>query len=393
MDGIGVSILVKEVAKMRVFKRKFKSGVKWGVDYTIGGRRKRVIIGETNKKRIKLGLPADGNGKPIPKTITEALEIYFDEKLPSFRSPSIVKTSIGKESAFRKKFGKYSLDDVSKSDMEAFRDSLFKKNLAYSSIRRNMATVSSFFNWAINQKPPWLQGENPARCLFGSCRATTTNPGWTKHILAFEEAKKIIDLARGENPQRADYYLWLFLAMQRPSEAKRIRFENFDTDKWTLTIAQTKRGGKAKIIPVDGELREIYWRQLKRRDGKDGFMWPQSYFNPHATVFKRYCSELDINLKHGNSIYILKASGVSFMVNVLGVPVKIVSEISGVSIPMITRHYLKANETQLRLALRNASWHFSGTQEDQQIPYPSLTLANQDFPQYQLSMSNSATLS
>ena len=56
------------------------------------------------------------------------------------------------------------------------------------------------------------------------------------------------------------------------------------------------------------------------------------------------------------------------MVNVLGVPVKIVSDISGVSIPMITRHYLKANETQLRLALRNASWHFSGSQEDQQIP-------------------------
>lgn len=241
-----------------------------------------------------------------------------------------------------------------------------------------MATVSSFFNWTKNQKPPWLQGENPARCLFASCRATTTNPGWTKHILSFEEVNGIIDLTKEKNPQRADYYLWLFLAMQRRSEAKRIRFENFDTDKWTLTIAQTKRGGKPKVIPIDGELRDIYWRQLeRRRDKEDGFFWPQTYFNPHATVFKRYCSELGINLKRGNSIYILKHSGVSFMVNVLGVPVKIVSDISGVSVPMITRHYLKTNETQLRLALRNASWHFSGTQEDNEISRPSQILANQ----------------
>jgi len=105
--------------------------------------------------------------------------------------------------------------------MEAFRGSLFKKNLAYDSIKRTMATISSFFNWAKNQKPPWLQGENPASRLFASCRATTANPGWTKHILGFEEVKRIIDLAKEENPQRADYYLWLFLAMERPSEAKK----------------------------------------------------------------------------------------------------------------------------------------------------------------------------
>jgi len=187
-------------------------------------------------------------------------------------------------------------------------------------------------------------------------------------MLDFQEVKKILALAKEENPQRADYYLWLFLAMQRPSEAKRIRFEDFDTEKWTLTIAQTKRGGKAKIIPIDGELRGIYWRQLERRKDKDGYFWPQTYFNPHDTVFKKYCAKLEINLKRGNGIYVLKHSGVSYMINVLGVPVKIVSDISGVSIPMINRHYLKANEAQLRLAFQNASRHFSGTQEDQQIP-------------------------
>ncbi|NIS62783.1 MAG: hypothetical protein GTO13_19410 [Proteobacteria bacterium] len=89
---------------MRVFKRKFKSGVKWGIDYTLAGKRKRVIVGDTrkeaqafaeeviqNKNRIKIGLPTENYGKPIPRTINEALEIFFDERLPSFRSPSIVK--------------------------------------------------------------------------------------------------------------------------------------------------------------------------------------------------------------------------------------------------------------------------------------------------------------
>ena len=70
------------------------------------------------------------------------------------------------------------------------------------------------------------------------------------------------------------------------------------------------------------------------------------------------------------------------MVNVLGVPVKIVSDISGVSVPVITRHYLKASENQLRLALQNASWHFSGTQKEKELPHPSQNLANQPFPQH-----------
>ncbi|MFB0507438.1 MAG: tyrosine-type recombinase/integrase [Thermodesulfobacteriota bacterium] len=283
---------------MRIFKRSFKSGTKWGIDYTIGGKRRRVIVGSTrkeaqtfaeeviqNKNRIKVGLPPESNGRRIPKTVDEALEIYFKEKLSSFRSPSIVKTTLGQDSAFRKKFGKHSLDEISKSDMETFRDSLFKRNLAYQSIKRTMATISSFFNWAKNQKPPWVHGENPSRSLFASCRATTTNPGWSKHILSFEEVKRIIDLAREKNPQRADYYLWLFLSMQRPSEAKRIRFEDFDTDKWTVTIAQTKRGGKAKIIPIDGELRDIYWRQLeRRRDKEDGSFGPR----PTSTLTPRF---------------------------------------------------------------------------------------------------------
>ncbi len=377
---------------MRVFKRKFKSGVRWGVDYTIGNVRKRLIVADTkkeaqefleeivrNKKLIKIGLPPESNGKLIPKSINEALNIYFEERVPSLRSTSIIKTILGKESTFRKKFGSHCLDDVSKSDMEIFRDSLLKKNFAYQSTKRIMTVIQSFFTWAKKQK--WLEAENPASSLFANCRTTTKNPGWIKHILTHEEIKRIIELARQENPERADLYLWLHLAMMRPSEAKRIRFENFDEDSWTLRISETKTAGKVKTIPIDGELREIYFRQLERREG-DGFMWPQSYFEPHCRVFKRYCSELGINLHRGNGWYILKHSGVSFMVNVMGVPAKIVADISGVSVAMIFKHYLKANEAQLRLALQNASRHFSGTQEDKETSHPSQPLDIQASKQY-----------
>ena len=78
---------------MKVFKRQFKSGVKWGIDYTIGGKRKRVTVADTkkeaqafaeeviqNKNRIKVGLPIEeNNGRPIPKTVDDALEIYYKE--------------------------------------------------------------------------------------------------------------------------------------------------------------------------------------------------------------------------------------------------------------------------------------------------------------------------
>lgn len=381
---------------MRIFKRSFKSGTKWGIDYTIGGKRKRIIVGDTrkeaqifmekiiqNKNKIKVGLPLENNGKPIPKTINEALEIYFRERAPSLRSISIVKTVLGKESTFRKKFGDYCLDDISKSDMEAFRDSLLKKNFAYQSTKRIMTVIQSFFTWTKNQKPPWLEGENPANSLFGNCKVTTNNPGWIKHILSHQEIKRIIDLAETENPERADLFLWLHLAMQRPSEAKRIRFENFDEDTWTLRISETKTAGKVKTIPIDGELKAIYRRQLERRNG-DQFMWNQSLFEPHCRVFKRYCSELGIKLHRGNGWYILKHSGVSFMVNELVVPVKLVSDLSGVSVNVIVAHYLKSNERQLRLALQNASriWHESGTQDNEEISSPSQTFGSQPFKEY-----------
>jgi hypothetical protein len=50
---------------------------------------------------------------------------------------------------------------------------------------------------------------------------------------------------------------------------------------------------------------------------------------------------------------------------------------------MITRHYLMASEAQLRLALQNASRHFSGTQEDGELSHPSQILSRQDLNQYQ----------
>jgi hypothetical protein len=70
------------------------------------------------------------------------------------------------------------------------------------------------------------------------------------------------------------------------------------------------------------------------------------------------------------------------MVNVLGVPVRIVSEISGATVPMINRYSLKAYETQLRIVLHNVSRHFPSTQEEREISHPSQILSNQHFKYY-----------
>jgi hypothetical protein len=70
------------------------------------------------------------------------------------------------------------------------------------------------------------------------------------------------------------------------------------------------------------------------------------------------------------------------MVNVLGVPVKIVCKISGETVPMINRYSFKAYETQLRIALQNVSHHFPGTQEEREISHPSQILSNQHLKYY-----------
>ncbi len=393
--GIGVSFL-KGGRKMRVFKRKFKSGVKWGVDYTIGGIRKRVIVGETrkeaqdfmeeiiqNKNRIKIGLPADGNGKPIPKTVNEALEIYFQEKVPSFRSTNIIKVTLGKGSTFRKKFGDLNLGNISRNDMEAFRDRLLKQNMAYNSVRRTMTCIQSFLSWCKGHKPPWCEGENPASSLFKNCRTVTLNPGYVRQILTFDEVHKIIELAMGENEERADLFWWLFCSMQRPSEAKKIEFKDFyeEHGKWYLRITQTKRAGKVKVLEIDGPLEEIRQRQVEKRNGRE-FFWSQDLFDPHAHCLKKYCQKLGIPLREGNGLYCLKHSAVSYHLNVLATPVKIVSDISGVTVAVLISYYTKSTEGQRRAALKNLGWHVSGTREDNQISHPSQTLDSPILEEY-----------
>jgi len=321
--------------------------------------------------------------KTIPKTVNEALEIYFQEKVPSFRSLDVIKVTLGEGSIFRKKFGDLSLEGISRNDMETFRDRLLKQNMAYSSVKRTMTCIQSFLSWSKGHKPPWLEGENPASSLFKNCRVTTNNPGYIKQILTFDEVHKIVDLAKAENEERADLFLWLFCSMQRPSEAKRIEFKDFyeEHGKWYLRITQTKRGGKVKVLEIDGPLEEIRQRQFERRNGQQ-FFWSQDFFDPHAHSLKKYCRKLGITLREGNGLYVLKHSAVSHHLNVLATPVQIVSDISGVTVAVLISYYTKSTEGQRRTALKNLGWHVSGTREDEQIPYPSQTLDSPTSKEY-----------
>ena len=97
-------------------------------------------------------------------------------------------------------------------------------------------------------------------------------------------------------------------------------------------------------------------------------MWKKSLFDGHSYKFKKACTDLDIFLKFGTGIYVLKSSGISYLINVLGIPVADVSEISGVSKKTIMDHYLKTSESRVRAALKNASWHLSGTDEISESP-------------------------
>ena len=381
---------------VRIFKRKLKHGDRWGLDYTVAGVRKRILVGDTkkeaveyrdkviiNRNNLKLGLPVEENGRPIPKTVNEALDIYFREKVPSFRSIDIIKVTLGKGSIFRQKFGDLNLENISRNDIETFRDRLLKQNMAYNSVKRTMACVQSFLSWCKGHKPPWLEGENPASSLFKNCRVTTNNPGYVKQILTFEQVQKIVDLAKVENEERSDFFLWLFSSMQRPSEARRIEFKDFyeERGKWFLRITQTKRAGKVKVLEIDGPLEEIRQRQFERRNGQQ-FFWSQDFFDPHSYSLKRYCRELGIALREGNGLYVLKHSAVSYHLNVLATPVQIVSDISGVTVAVLISYYTKSTEAQRRAALKNLGWHVSGTQEDKEISPTLQTLDNQPSKSY-----------
>jgi len=365
---------------MRIFKRSFKSGTKWGIDYTIGGKRKRIIVGDTRKEaqafaeevikdkhRLKVGLPVEESGNPIPETLGNAIDIYIQDRISILRSPG-PPTSILNN--FKARYGKLKLDEIGRVELEQYRDKLYRENYALGAIKRKLTTISTFFAWGMKQRRPWFE-KNPATNLVdASYRGITKNVGWEKMMLDHTQVKQIVNYFKESDRERSDFILWSFLTMQRPSEAKTIKFSDFDTEEWKLRIPSHKSGGRPKVLIIDGELRDIYERQLSWRNGGP-FMWRKSLFDRHSYKFKKACKELGIPLKFGNGLYVLKSSGISYHVNILGTPVADVSQISGVSIKTIMDHYLKTSEARTRQALRNAShhfWHEPGTDETTERP-------------------------
>lgn len=374
---------------MKIFKRQFKNTTRWGIDFTLRGKRKRIIVADTkkeaqafaeeviqNKNKIKIGLPVSENGRAIPDTIGKAIDIYLTEKISILRS-SAPPASILKD--FKTRYGKLKIDEIGRVELEQYRDRLYKENYAVGAIKRKLTTIATFFAWGTKQRPKWFD-ENPATNLVdASYRGITKNVGWERMMLNHPQVRAIVDYFKETDPERSDFILWSFLTMQRPSEAKTIKFSDFDTDEWKLRIPSHKSGGRPKVLVVDGELKDIYERQFSRRNGNP-LMWRKSLFDGHSYKFKKACKDLGIPLKFGNGLYVLKSSGISFHVNILGTPIADVSQISGVSIKTIMAHYLRTSEARTRQALKNASYHFwhePGTDEPTTQPQ---TVTHQEFP-------------
>ena len=373
---------------MKLFKKKRKLGTRWGVDFTIGGKRRRIIAGDTrkaaqelfetivkNRELIKIGLEGELVPQPkIPGTIGDAIDEYLAIKLPQVRNKDLLKVVLGERSTFKKRYGSKKVGEIGPADLEAYRDYLFDR-YAKGTIQRNVGVVSAFFNYGTKKRPRWFT-ENPARGILSNTRKIPKKPGYEKQSLDLVDVRRIVEFFRENDPERSDFLLWKFLSLQRNEEMQRVKFRDFDESTWKLPCRYTKTG-EPRYLLIDGDLREIYFRQRERRKGET-YMWRKELFSKRAEAFKKACRELSIPLKKGNGTYVLKSAGVHYYLSVLAVPIEEVSAFSGVSINVLNNHYRRATEKKARSTLRHASNQFWYKPDTPEISDTPQTLTHQE---------------
>lgn len=261
----------------------FKKGDnnKWYYRFQLNGKEfYRACKGATNKKEadmyeaiVKSELMKGNLGiieNTQKATLNEGVALYLEYS-------KLNKKSFANDNSYTNAFisffkGGTLLDDISPSDIEAFKSWLLEKDLSKSTVNRYTQALSKMFNVAISNKKT---KNNPVR----EVKQLKTENHAIRFLTKIEERKFFRALPKFyfKNIQKCSKIkLLVFFALKtgaRKEEIFGIKWENIDFKKNEIELLYTK-SNKKRVIPLAKSLKKILLKLKKYNESEYVFINP-----------------------------------------------------------------------------------------------------------------------
>ena len=163
----------------------------------------------------------------------------------------------------------YYLTDVTKAITQEYLDYLLiEKGLSAKTINNEMGRLKNFFNVAI--KRDWYIGINP----FNHIEKRKTVYGEKNTAYTDQQIKEIIAYCK-ENDEYLYYFIcFIYYALMRPAEIKRLKVENIDMDRKLIRIySHQSKVKNHDILPIADTLYEVLLKMEINKFPKDYYIF------------------------------------------------------------------------------------------------------------------------
>lgn len=243
-----------------------------------------VAIAKERFERIKQQLIQSDFGEKPRRTFDEAAVRFAQEHYQTLKPKSRQRYGVSFDSLVKHFAGKH-LDEIGSALLGDFERARLKQGVTTSTVRRDLACLSSVFSRAeewewisYNPVKPYIRGRTKAGLKEGDPKTR-----W----LTIEEEKAILAVC---SPRMQDLMAFAIDTGLRKEELFSLLLTDVDLKANELTIrAEISKNGKSRTIPLLPRAREIYLRSKTCKIGKayvftnaDG----QRYSEKTSTLFK-----------------------------------------------------------------------------------------------------------
>ena len=283
----------------------------------------------------------------------KTFDAWFPEYLEAYKS-NVSKRTMDDyksfyETSVRPFFRGKAIKDIKQIDCQTVLNALEGKSKSY--INKVCFLLNGAFEAAVNNR---LINHNPMK---GATRPTGTEK--KRRALTEDERKLFLEAASGCGPA-GDYLKLIYYTGLRPSEAARVRGEDFNKEKRRLKVRGTKTNNAARTVPVpdilpipsqkglvfrtrngsviDREGEKRWWNKVKRKMNALSD-------DPVSDDLTLYC------LRHDYGTRCIEA----------GINIETVSKLMGhSSVALTSRIYLHESEAGINSALEKLNSMYSG---------------------------------
>lgn len=210
---------------------------------------------EAKELRVRVNKGEDPQGEKqrekhrvTPKTIGELSNLFKEQYINKELKPSTQTTYKSRLGKIERKFGKYSVDELTRSEIKRFLKGIAEKH-PYSA-NRVQAIFSKMYSFAIKEE---YTQNHPLKKLekFGEEKQRDVNYN-------SNEIRVIWDAFKDEREPMQSVLKMLLICGQRLGETSRMKWGDIDTENalWIIPKEETK-GKKTHIVPLSGTAIDI----------------------------------------------------------------------------------------------------------------------------------------